>query len=69
MEFINNKSNEKVLDKMRSEIKKQKNDENRLFLLIFIITGFSIIFNNIAPLITVFIIFYYEANKRKILKL
>lgn len=63
------KINENNFDKMINEIKEQKNNENKLFLLIFIITGFSFLFNNIAPLITIFLIFYYEANKRKILGL
>jgi len=61
-----NKSN---FNRIINEIKKQKDDENKLFLLILIITGICIYINNIAPLLFIFLLFYYECNKEKILRL
>ena len=69
MENILSKINENNFNKFIKEIKKQKNDENKLFLLILIITGICIYINNIAPLLFIFLLFYYECNKQKILKL
>ena len=69
MENILSKINENNFNKLIKEIKKQKDDENKLFLLILIITGICIYINNIAPLLFIFLLFYYECNKQKILKL
>lgn len=68
MKNILNEANKTILNKMRDEIKKQKKDERTLFYLVFGITGFSILFNNIAPLITIFLIFYFEVHRDKIIK-
>ena len=69
MENILSKINENNFNKLIKKIKKQKDDENKLFLLILIITGICIYINNIAPLLFIFLLFYYECNKQKILKL
>ena len=61
-----NKSN---FNRIIYEIKKQKNDEDKAFLLILIITGICIYIDNIAPLLFIFLLFYYECNKEKILRL
>ena len=69
MENILSKINENNFNKLIREIKKQKDDENKLFLLILIITGICIYIDNIAPLLFIFLLFYYECNKEKILRL
>jgi hypothetical protein len=69
MENILSKINENNFNKLIKEIKKQKDDENKLFLLILIITGICIYIDNIAPLLFIFLLFYYENNKQKILNL
>ena len=69
MENILSKINESNFNKLINEIKKQKNDENKAFLLILIITGICIYIDNIAPLLFIFLLFYYECNKEKILRL
>ena len=63
---IINKNN---FNRIMKEIKEQKDNENKLFLLILIITGICIYIDNIAPLIFIFLLFYYECNKEKILRL
>ena len=68
MENILSKINESNFNKLIKEIKKQKNDEDKAFLLILIITGICIYIDNIAPLLFIFLLFYYECNKEKILR-
>ena len=63
------KINENNFNKLIKEIKKQKDDEDKAFLLILIITGICIYIDNIAPLLFIFLLFYYECNKEKILRL
>ena len=69
---MDNKQFKEYMDKTINDIKKNKNDKDKmerdLFILIFIITGISFIFNNLAGMACIFLIFYYEVNKNKIIK-
>jgi hypothetical protein len=69
MENILSKINESNFNKLINEIKKRKDDEDKAFLLILVITGICIYIDNIAPLLFIFLLFYYECNKEKILRL
>lgn len=63
------KTNEKLIDKMIKDKKTFDKKENLLFILILVTTGLCILINNIAPLLFIFLLFYYEKNKRQILHL
>ena len=69
MENILSKINESNFNKLIREIKERKDNEDKAFLLILIITGICIYIDNIAPLLFIFLLFYYECNKEKILRL
>ena len=69
MKNILSKINESNFNKLIREIKERKNNEDKAFFLILIITGICIYIDNIAPLLFIFLLFYYECNKEKILRL
>jgi hypothetical protein len=69
MKNILSKINESNFNKLIREIKERKDNEDKAFLLILIITGICIYIDNIAPLLFIFLLFYYECNKEKILRL